>query len=225
MYRKFLFYKHFFSIEKPLIICEGKTDVIYLKYALKQLKDNYEEFIQKNDNGGVDFKIRFLNMSKSLTDVFDISTGASGLLGIVNMYEENMKKFKGEGRKYPVIILADNDDGAGRIKNRIKTKLNVKDELAANKHYKFIDNLYIMFAPTEKTGAIEDLFDTITLNTKLNGKTFSRAKNINKETEYGKIVFAEKIIKVKQNEINFGNFKSVFDKFKLIIKECGEKNA
>ena len=117
---------------------------LYLKCALKQLKDNYKDFIQENEKGGVDFKIRFLNMSKSLTDVFDISTGTSGLLYLVNMYEENMKNFRGEGRKYPVIILADNDDGAGRLKSRIKTKLNIKDEFTANKHYKFIDNLYIM---------------------------------------------------------------------------------
>ncbi|MEK0338526.1 MAG: hypothetical protein QQN41_13940, partial [Nitrosopumilus sp.] len=125
----------------------------------------------------------------------------------------------------PVIVLVDNDDGSGRIKSRIKNQLEIKDELNADKHYKFIDNLYIMFAPTEKTGAIEDLFDTVTLNTKLNSKIFSRVKTINKEKEYGKIVFAEKVIKVKQKEINFDNFKSVFDKFKLIIKEHSEQNA
>ncbi len=225
LYRKFLFYKHFFSIKKPLIICEGKTDIIYLKCALKKLKNEYGEFIQKKDDGGVDFKIGFLNMSKSLTDVFDISAGTSGLLYLINMYEKNMKDFKGEGRKCPVIILVDNDDGAGHIKSRIKRQLNIKDELNINKHYKFIDNLYIMFAPTEKTGEIEDLFDEVTLDTKLNGKIFSRAKDINNKTEYGKIVFAEKVIKVKQKEINFDNFKSVFDKMKLIIKEYGKQNA
>ncbi|MCP5061243.1 MAG: RNA-directed DNA polymerase [Ignavibacteriae bacterium] len=223
LYRKFLFYKHFFSMEKPLIIFEGKTDVIYLKCALKQLKNEYEEFVQGNDNGGVDFKIRFLNMSKSLTDVFDISTGASGLLFLINMYEKNMKAFKGEGRRCPVIILVDNDDGANKIKNRIKNKLDISGDIAANKHYKFIDNLYIMFVPEVTNGAIEDLFDTSIFNTKLNGKTFNRAKDINEKTEYGKIVFAEKVIKVKQKEINFDNFKSVFDRFKLIIKEYGEK--
>lgn len=225
LYRKFLFYKHFFSIEKPLIICEGKTDVIYLKCALKQLKSQYKEFIRENDDGGVDFKIRFLNMSKSLTDIFDISTGTSGLLYLINMYEKNMKTFKGEGSKYPVIILVDNDDGAGRIKSRIKEKLNYKEELTANKHYKFIDNLYIMFAPAEKIGEIEDLFDTVTLNTKLNGKKLSREKKINKKTEYSKTAFAEKVIKIKQKEINFDNFKSVFDRFKLIINEYSLKNA
>jgi len=225
LYRKFLFYKHFFSIEKPLIICEGKTDIIYLKCALKKLKNEYGEFIQEKDDGGVDFKIGFLNMSKSLTDVFDISTGTSGLLYLINMYEKNMKGFIGEGRKHPVIILVDNDDGASKIKSRIKNNLNNHDSVMAKKYYNFIDNLYIMFAPDVKKGAIEDLFDAKTLSTKLHGKTFNREKKINTKTEYGKIVFAEKVIKAKQKEINFDDFKSVFDKFKSIVKEYGKKNA
>jgi len=87
------------------------------------------------------------------------------------------------------------------------------------------DNLYIMFAPAEKIGEIEDLFDTVTLNTKLNGKKFSREKKIIKKTEYSKTAFAEKVIKIKQKEINFDNFKSVFDRFKLIINEYSLKNA
>jgi len=60
LYRKFLFYRHFFSIERPLLICEGKTDIIYLKCALRQLANEYSELIQRNKNG-TDFKIRFLN--------------------------------------------------------------------------------------------------------------------------------------------------------------------
>ena len=144
LYRNFLFYKHFFSIEKPLIVCEGPTDIIYLKCALKQLKNEYEELIQEKDGGGVDFKIGFLNMSKNLTDVFDISTGTSGLLFLINMYEKNMKGFIGEGRKHPVIILVDNDDGASKIISRIKNNLNNNDSVIAKKYYNFIDNLYII---------------------------------------------------------------------------------
>ena len=103
LYRKFLFYKHFFSIKKPLIICEGKTDIIYLKCALKQMENEYGELVQRND-GSIDFKIGFLNMSKSFTDVFDISAGTSGLLYLMNIYEKNMKTFKGQGKKHPVLV-------------------------------------------------------------------------------------------------------------------------
>jgi RNA-directed DNA polymerase len=37
LYKDFLFFKYFVSLEKPLIICEGKTDAIYLKSAIQSL--------------------------------------------------------------------------------------------------------------------------------------------------------------------------------------------
>ena len=36
-YRKFLFYKYFFANDKPLIVTEGITDILYLKAALRKL--------------------------------------------------------------------------------------------------------------------------------------------------------------------------------------------
>ena len=117
LYRQILFYKHFFAIDKPLIICEGKSDIIYLKCALKQLASEYEKLIQQNDDK-IDLKIRFLNMSKNLRYIFAISTGTSGLKELIEMYEENMRVFKGQGEKYPVIVLVDNDKGSKRIKER-----------------------------------------------------------------------------------------------------------
>ena len=224
LYRKFLFYKHFFLIEMPLIISEGKTDIIYLKCALKQLENEYGELVQKKDDGIV-FKIGFLNMSKNIKEVFDISEGTSGLLYLMNMYEKKMKTFKGQGRKYPVIMLVDNDDGSVRIKNRIKQQLADIDKIRPNLFYNFVDNLYIMFAPEIEDKAIEYLFDEETLNTTLNGKVFSRSNKTDNKNEYGKYIFAEKVIKAKQKEINFNGFKPVFDKVKLIINEYGKKNA
>lgn len=40
-YQKFLFYKYFFANPKPLIVTEGKTDIAYLKSALKNLYRSY----------------------------------------------------------------------------------------------------------------------------------------------------------------------------------------
>jgi len=164
-------------------------------------------------------------MSKRLTDVFDIANGASGLLSLMNMYEKNMRTFKGQGAKYPVTILTDNDDGSSNIKSRIKKKLDDVKEVNSSLHYNFARNLYIIFTPETEGEAIEDLFDEETLNTEIDGKVFSRANEINSKTEYGKIVFAEKVIKAKQKEINFDGFKVVFDKIKLIINEYSKKNA
>lgn len=136
-----------------------------------------------------------------------------------------MKTFRGRGETYPVIILADNDDGSGGIKSRIKSRLDAGEKVNSNLHYNFARNLYIMFTPETEGKTIEDLFDAGTLNTKLDGKVFSRANNTDNKNEYSKIVFAEKIIKANQEKINFDGFKPAFDKLKLIINEHNKKNA
>ena len=37
LYRKFLFYKYFIAPVRPLIVCEGETDIIYIRNALRHL--------------------------------------------------------------------------------------------------------------------------------------------------------------------------------------------
>jgi len=213
LYRELLFYKHFFSLNRPLVVCEGKTDIIYLKCALRQLRKEYREFIQKVENCFV-FKIGFLNMSKNLKDVFQISEGTSGLAKLMGIYEDYMNPFKGQGKKYPVIILIDNDSGVEDIKKVCKT-LDSKKTFSY-----FAENLYVIEIPlvnNNKETAIEDLFDKTTLNTKIDGKTFNRNARIDTKTEYGKFVFAEKVIKANQKDINFNGFKVIFDRFKSTI--------
>lgn len=58
-YMKFLFYKYFWQNKKPLIITEGKTDVRYLKSALKSLNLEYPELVNVEDDGGVKFLVSF----------------------------------------------------------------------------------------------------------------------------------------------------------------------
>lgn len=72
-YQLFLFYKYFFSNDKPLIITEGKTDIVYLKSALKKLCSDYPNLITKNINGNFEYKISFLKRTKRLKYFFGIS--------------------------------------------------------------------------------------------------------------------------------------------------------
>ena len=46
-YKHFLFYKYFFGNDKPLIVTEGKTDIRYIKSALKNLYKDYPKLICK----------------------------------------------------------------------------------------------------------------------------------------------------------------------------------
>lgn len=218
LYRKFLFYKHFYSLEKPIILCEGKTDVIYLKCALKQLSTIYSDFIDTSD-GKIGYKVSFLNFSKNFRDVFSISTGTSGLDFLMDSYKKMGSAFKAPRKPYPVVVIVDNDDGS----KEIKKKLKIKNGDPINDFYHFTDNLFVLIVPKNTGGAIEDLFDASILNIEIDGKSFNRGKEIDIKNEYGKIVFAEKVISAKQKDISFDGFKEVFDGLKGVMNDCREK--
>lgn len=58
-YQKFIFYKYFIANDKPMIITEGKTDILYLKSAMKMYYKEYPELIEKKD-GKFEYKVMFL---------------------------------------------------------------------------------------------------------------------------------------------------------------------
>lgn len=208
LYRKFLFYRHFFALNEPLIICEGKTDIIYLKCALKQLAKKYPELVEQTEEG-VSHKIRFLNMSPNIKEVLAISDGTGGLGSLMSMYKESMEPFKGDGKKHPVIILIDNDHGAKEIKNKLKSYCPTK------LFFHFTENLYVIHTPPfggKDDTAIEDLFTSEALETKIDGKKFNPGKQLDVATEYGKIVFAEKVIRANHKNVDFNGFIGVFDR-------------
>ncbi len=60
MYARFLYFRYFIALEKPLIICEGKTDVAYLKIAIKQLKNRNNYHLQHQ----IDFFISQIELAK-----------------------------------------------------------------------------------------------------------------------------------------------------------------
>jgi len=126
---------------------------------------------------------------------------------LIEIYEQNISIFKEAGKHYPVVIILDNDDGA----KEIKKKLKVKNSDKIKPFYHFVENLYILIIPEIKGKAIEDLFDSKTLDTKVDGKIFNREKEIDTKREYGKIVFAEKVVKANQQNIDFDRFKEVFE--------------
>lgn len=215
--REFLFYKHFFSSSVPVIICEGKTDIVYLKCALKRLYDFYPDLIQKNSDC-FKFNISFLNFSKNLKNVFCISEGTPGLTSLLGMYSKFMKPFKGSGMKNPVIMLVDNDSGSSAIKSLVKYD-------PQKKFYNYGNNLYVVVIPNNGTSpevSIENLFTDDILSTVINGKSFNKNDKIDISKEYGKSVFAEKVVLDKMDSIDFSNFKLIFDRFDLIVKHHSE---
>ena len=211
LYREFLFCKHFFLFSMPLIIFEGGTDKTYIKCALENLWSQYTDLIEKKDDK-FEYKISFLRMSNNLKDVLAIPEGTSALKVIIEYYQKKyMKRFKGQGMNYPVILLLDTDDGTDEIQKLLKKK-DFNDPFC-----KIVDNLYVVYISDKKGIEIEQLFEDKILKTKIDGKPFNPKKLHGDESEYGKHIFSEKIIKANKSNINFDNFKPIFDKFKMVI--------
>ncbi|WP_219336685.1 retron Ec67 family RNA-directed DNA polymerase/endonuclease [Campylobacter concisus] len=237
-YQKFLFYKYFYANNKPLILTEGKTDILYIKAALKNLYSDYPKLIEKVNNK-FNFKISFLERSSrleyffgitkdgadSLKNIYNYYSGKDGKLNLLNFFEKKeIKSCK------PVILFYDNElqkiDGKEKpllkfINNAPKEdRDNFKKIIQKNLYNKLLGNLYLATIPivdTNKQEAeIEDLLNKEVLEHKINNRSFSKdPKNGN---EYGKNELSKYVFKNYSN-INFQNFKKLLDTLQNIIEE------
>jgi len=46
MYRQFLIYRDFYTARTPVILCEGKTDNVYLKHAIRRLAAQFPDLAE-----------------------------------------------------------------------------------------------------------------------------------------------------------------------------------
>ncbi|MEI9930104.1 MAG: hypothetical protein WDM89_06010 [Rhizomicrobium sp.] len=64
---------------------------------------------------------------------------------------------------------------------------------------------------------IEDLFKPATRAIQLNGKKFNPSNNIDPSAEYGKVVFAERIVAPNAKTIDFSDFTPLLDRIAATI--------
>lgn len=234
-FQKFLFYKYFYMNSKPLVVTEGKTDIIYIKCALKKLYKDYPYLIEKKSDGKFEFKVSFLKRSKRLRFFFNISLdGADAMSNIYYFYSdynnkkiypnyfEYFNKISCSKPKAPIVLVFDNElKTKGKPLNKFSDicKCNFEDFNNGGKA-RIIDNsnLYLVTHQVVKgnESEIEDLFDSDVLKHKINGKRFCRkpAYDINKY--YGKDHFSQYILSNYEN-IDFSNFKPLLDNINDII--------
>ena len=133
-----------------------------------------------------------------------------------------MKPFKAAGKKQPVMMLADNDDGAKDIKGKLKDKDFTKPFIY------HLENLYVVPVPVTGGGpkaAIEDLFEKSVLETEVDSKKFNRNDRIDPDKEYGKMVFAKKVVEANQEKINFNGLEQILYRLKSVITDYNDKIA
>ncbi|MCU7944363.1 MAG: retron Ec67 family RNA-directed DNA polymerase/endonuclease [Candidatus Thiodiazotropha sp. (ex Cardiolucina cf. quadrata)] len=209
LYRKFLFYKYFISPGTPLIVTEGVSDIIYLECAIHALAKSFPT-LAKLVNGKVKRQLSFLRPTITTRDVLNLGHGAAGQVTLIAQYSNNLKKYGHKPLSHPVIVLCDNDGGPKNVfkaaEKKCSTPININ---TTDAFYYLGDNLYLVKVPegpTPKPREIEDLFKPVLLAHKIGGKPFDPKKEHGDETAYGKVKFAEEVVKPNTSTIDFSDF-------------------
>ncbi len=232
LYRRFLFYKHFVALEKPLILTEGKTDPIYLRAAIKKLTD-YHPRLGKFADDKFFSAVRFMRYSDTINKVLQLGGGTGDFNYLIQTYKKNIESFKFKRLIYPVIVLIDNDEGANTVFNTInaiKKSFEIKiTHKTAKQFYHIHKNLYLVKTPengTDPKSCIEDLFYPELRETLIEGKKFDPSKKHNTDNTYGKTVFAEKVVRTKADQIKFSRFKKLLDRIIAVLDHYeGQKQS
>lgn len=97
-YQQFLFYRYFFDVHKPLIVTEGKTDVRYIKAALRSLYADYPDLVEKDAKGKFLYKVDFFKRSKRFKYLFNLAL--DGADSLTDLYDYFASKGKDKRTNY-----------------------------------------------------------------------------------------------------------------------------
>ena len=209
---------------KPLIVCEGKTDYVYLKEAIiwhksdPRVQSNLIDIAKfptkgKKSNGdhwGVDF----VKHSEVADRLLDISGGGGNLVKFCANHIERTKRFVANPAVKPVIVVVDNDSQSEGMWAFIKTQTQSKAKIDGSKpYYRVSDSLYVVPIPrlagSPKDFYIELLFPDKWLKAPLDGrkaKLHQKKDEKLSSSEYGKGEFANKVIRANRGSVDCSAF-------------------
>jgi RNA-directed DNA polymerase len=211
VYADFLNYLSFFGQTRPTIVCEGKTDNIYVGCALRSLAAQYPTLVQLIGTRKT-LLVQLFKFTKTAETVQHLSGGASQLSNLLSNYRKMTKNFKGTP-KHPTILVVDNDSGPEKLFKHLSNLLK-KTVDGSDPYYFVYENLYVVPVPMigGRFTAMENLFKPEVLNTELNGKKLDLT---NKEPDgkkfYSKNTFSIEVIQKRQSTISFDGFKPLLD--------------
>jgi RNA-directed DNA polymerase len=229
VYYRLVFFKHFIDPVKPLVICEGPTDPIYLKSAIRKLITAHPK-LASEANGKITFNINFFKYSDQSRDLLQLRRGSGDLKFFIGAWKEKFAKFKHSPTRHPVIVLIDNDDGAKDIFKLLKgKKFGIPIELATDlPFYHLSGPLYLIKTPVrgaDHKSCPEDFFDAAVLATKIDGKPFNPAKERDPSSEYGKVEFAERVVRPHVNAIDFQGFELLLARIDAVVADYAKRKS
>lgn len=227
LFRRFLYFDAFYAPDEPIVVCEGKTDNVYLRCAIKSLASSYPKLVTPSSPPKL--KIRFHKYSERRTsEITELTGGVGGVCKLLKHYHEDVRnKFKASPPKHPVIVLIDNDNGAHSIYETISGITKKTKPAGLSNFIHVTSNLYVVptpLGPGNTQTSIEDFFDAKTLATPLNGKTFHRKmKGDDSVKHYGKAPFALEVVAKQAGMIDFKDFKAILDRVVNVIDDYEAK--
>ncbi|QNH75036.1 RNA-directed DNA polymerase [Pseudomonas protegens] len=226
----FLFYKNFYASPLPTIMCEGKTDNIYLTCAMKSLIDKFPQLCKLNKDGKPALKVRFINYSELTHRVLDLNGGSADLAAFIRTYAKNCGKYKAHPPLNPTIIVVDNDSGSDPIFKAIKDVTGNRYSIPNGKGaildktkttYYIAQNLSVVLTPLRKDGQptmMEDFFPANVLKAVWDNKTFEILSKSPSKNTYNKNTFAQRIVKADRPNIEFKRFAPILRSISEVIE-------
>jgi RNA-directed DNA polymerase len=222
LYKRFFLFSQFFCSSVPVILCEGKTDNIYLLHAIRSRASHFPQLATTSATGQIQLLIRiFKYVERQAGKTIGMSGGDGEVSKFIGTYlTEVFKRFKAPGvSQHPVILVVDCDSGGkGPYETASKKVGKSLDILKPFEHV--AANLYLVPTPLPlgaTSSCIEDCFQPATLAKTLGGKTFNYKTKTLKPTEYGKGYFAEHVVQAEADTIDFSGFDPLLDSIKSAI--------
>lgn len=221
LYRDFLFYKHFVANAAPIIVTEGISDITYIKCAIRSLTAKFPLLVSIKD-GKTELALGFLNPSGTSRSILDLGNGTGGQVKLISDYENRLKTYRHLPLTSPVIILCDNDDGSKAIFTQAQNKSGMTvSAVTTDPFYHLGHNLYLVKVPEAAPPAqhdIEELLPAVWLGEKVDGKPFDKKKPHGDHTAYGKVIFAEKVVRPNAAKIDFTSFEPLLLRIEGCVK-------
>ena len=236
IFRRFLLFTRFYSNSLPLVICEGKTDNVYISNAVHQSKDIAPSLHTKNkDNKDVlAFQLlKYARKHKKSNKIYlpNFSTvsilgggsgGGANLAGLIRSYYKELPKFKAKPSSSPVIFIVDNDSGSKPVFKAVKDTTNITIT-GTESFVRIFNNCYVVPIPLngEKERNIENLFSPHDLAHQINGKFFDFTKDGDDQHTLGKATFAYEYVAKKSENIDWSGFHPLLLNIEAAIADYG----
>jgi len=211
MYREFLDYQSFVGNAQPTIICEGKTDNVYLRCSINRIAGAPKNLVDKSTASGLG--VRLFEFTDTTSWVQRLHGGTGDLKNLIDWYAERMRVLSAKKFAAPVILVVDNDAGSKKsgLNSLVKAKTKSKTAIDGSSDFYHVgQNLYLVHTPKTATGGdtmIEDFLPSAVKKQKLKGKTLElNEAKFDPKKNYGKVPLAETIVKRQQDKINFSAF-------------------